>query len=167
VRPSEEDESAVVEILDSQDDGGGGGGGGNRDRRVPRGGRAAVRGHLAGLLAASRRAVAAAAAASGRRNANRRGGGGDGAGAEIEIVGGVSVAEAALRAANETVENPALADAIKCAICMDSIAKNEMASTTCGHVFCVGCIERAFQGRREGKCPTCRKTRQRFHRIFV
>jgi hypothetical protein len=166
VRPSEEDESAVVEILDSQDDGGGGGGGGNRDRRVPRGGRAAVRGHLAGLLAASRRAVAAAAA-SGRRNANRRGGGGDGAGAEIEIVGGVSVAEAALRAANETVENPALADAIKCAICMDSIAKNEMASTTCGHVFCVGCIERAFQGRREGKCPTCRKTRQRFHRIFV
>ncbi|CAH0699235.1 unnamed protein product [Spodoptera exigua] len=43
-----------------------------------------------------------------------------------------------------------------CPICLDSLASNGIASTLCGHVFCVNCIKTAI--RQNGKkCPTCRK----------
>ncbi|XP_022822498.1 E3 ubiquitin-protein ligase BRE1-like isoform X2 [Spodoptera litura] len=43
-----------------------------------------------------------------------------------------------------------------CPICLDSLTSNGIASTLCGHVFCVDCIKTAI--RQNGKkCPTCRK----------
>lgn len=43
-----------------------------------------------------------------------------------------------------------------CPICLDSLTSNGIASTLCGHVFCVNCIKTAI--RQNGKkCPTCRK----------
>lgn len=43
---------------------------------------------------------------------------------------------------------------LKCSICLDSITK--LASTTCGHVFCIDCIKQAVRTAR--KCPLCKKS---------
>ncbi|XP_013183322.1 uncharacterized protein LOC106129338 [Amyelois transitella] len=55
-----------------------------------------------------------------------------------------------------------------CPICMDSLANKTMASTICGHVFCLKCIESALKtgGR---KCPTCRKVLKKggYHQLFL
>ncbi|KAL0905228.1 hypothetical protein M5K25_027417 [Dendrobium thyrsiflorum] len=52
-----------------------------------------------------------------------------------------------------------------CAVCISTL--NEPSSTTCGHVFCRGCIENAIKMQK--KCPTCRKklTKRSFHRIYL
>lgn len=57
---------------------------------------------------------------------------------------------------------------IKCVICMDVIKKGEMASTTCGHVFCYDCIKEALK-HPPRRCPTCRKTlrQTQIHRLYV
>jgi E3 ubiquitin-protein ligase RNF4 len=53
-------------------------------------------------------------------------------------------------------------------ICMDVIKKGEMASTTCGHVFCYDCIKEALK-HPPRRCPTCRKTlrQTQIHRLYV
>ncbi|XP_053601465.1 GATA zinc finger domain-containing protein 14-like [Plodia interpunctella] len=55
-----------------------------------------------------------------------------------------------------------------CPICMDSLAKNAVASTICGHVFCLKCIDAAFKTSGK-KCPTCRKSLKKggYHQIFL
>lgn len=54
-----------------------------------------------------------------------------------------------------------------CPICMEPL-KNEVASTLCGHLFCIRCIKSALliTGK---KCPTCRKSLKGtgYHQIFI
>ncbi|XP_009404103.2 uncharacterized protein LOC103987504 isoform X1 [Musa acuminata AAA Group] len=54
---------------------------------------------------------------------------------------------------------------LKCAICMDTM--KEETSTTCGHVFCCGCITNAIRVQR--RCPTCREklSLSNVHRIYL
>ncbi|KAF9816226.1 hypothetical protein SFRURICE_003777 [Spodoptera frugiperda] len=42
-----------------------------------------------------------------------------------------------------------------CPICWEELGDEPMASTTCGHVFCLECIRRYLD--HEPKCPTCRQ----------
>ncbi|CAG4978657.1 unnamed protein product [Parnassius apollo] len=42
-----------------------------------------------------------------------------------------------------------------CPICWEELGKNPLASTKCGHVYCLICLERNLCI--EKKCPTCRK----------
>ncbi|KAI8429596.1 hypothetical protein MSG28_000195, partial [Choristoneura fumiferana] len=44
-----------------------------------------------------------------------------------------------------------------CPICMENLARGSIASTTCGHVFCLDCIKTCLRTNGK-KCPTCRKT---------
>ena len=57
---------------------------------------------------------------------------------------------------------------IKCVICMDVIKSKEMASTTCGHVFCYDCIKEALK-HTPRRCPQCRKSLRptQVHRLYV
>ncbi|CAH0727302.1 unnamed protein product, partial [Brenthis ino] len=41
-----------------------------------------------------------------------------------------------------------------CAICWDELGTNPLASTKCGHVYCLKCLEQSLQI--EKRCPTCR-----------
>ncbi|CAH1639731.1 unnamed protein product [Spodoptera littoralis] len=41
-----------------------------------------------------------------------------------------------------------------CPICWEELGDEPMASTTCGHVFCIECIRRYLN--HDPKCPTCR-----------
>ncbi|CAB3240018.1 unnamed protein product [Arctia plantaginis] len=43
----------------------------------------------------------------------------------------------------------------ECPICFDLLGQNPLASTKCGHVYCMKCIERYLQF--DKKCPTCRQ----------
>lgn len=56
----------------------------------------------------------------------------------------------------------------KCSICLDKLTKNHVASTVCGHIFCLNCIKTSV--RINGKrCPKCRKVLRgsAFHPIFI
>ncbi|KAJ2946587.1 hypothetical protein O0L34_g12642 [Tuta absoluta] len=56
-----------------------------------------------------------------------------------------------------------------CPICMDSLANTTVASTLCGHVFCMPCIRAAIRANGK-KCPTCRKAlkgKDGYHQIFI
>ncbi|XP_026764182.2 uncharacterized protein LOC113522628 [Galleria mellonella] len=55
-----------------------------------------------------------------------------------------------------------------CPICMDSLANNSVASTLCGHVFCMECIKAAIKTSGK-KCPTCRKVLKGvgYHQLFL
>lgn len=58
----------------------------------------------------------------------------------------------------------------ECPICIEPLSRsNGMASTICGHVFCLKCIEASIKvnGRR---CPSCRKSLRRaggYHQIYL
>lgn len=54
-----------------------------------------------------------------------------------------------------------------CAICLDSITPETIASTKCGHVFCFGCIQEAQAATK--RCPTCRckLNKKDYHRLFL
>ncbi|EGZ27351.1 hypothetical protein PHYSODRAFT_553932 [Phytophthora sojae] len=54
--------------------------------------------------------------------------------------------------------------ALKCSICLDVI--EDITSTTCGHIFCGGCIHQAI--RASGKCPLCQRRLypKDTHRLF-
>lgn len=41
-----------------------------------------------------------------------------------------------------------------CPICWDRLGNNPVASTKCGHVYCMKCLEKSLKV--EKKCPTCR-----------
>lgn len=58
----------------------------------------------------------------------------------------------------------------KCGICMESMGGSEgrqMASGSCGHVYCRECLLEAV--KKQKKCPTCRKTMQpkQIHNVFL
>eukprot|EP00656_Telonema_subtile_P024424 TRINITY_DN26662_c0_g1_i1.p1 TRINITY_DN26662_c0_g1~~TRINITY_DN26662_c0_g1_i1.p1 ORF type:complete len:186 (+),score=33.36 TRINITY_DN26662_c0_g1_i1:78-635(+) len=54
-----------------------------------------------------------------------------------------------------------------CAICLETIPSQSMASTKCGHVFCFECIKAAVAANKS--CPTCRckLTKTGFHRLYL
>lgn len=58
----------------------------------------------------------------------------------------------------------------ECPICLDPLSSKGIASTTCGHVFCLKCIKASFKmtGKR---CPTCRKLLKGagggYHQLFL
>ncbi len=61
---------------------------------------------------------------------------------------------------------------IACPICMDSkrtftAAGRVLVTTTCGHIFCDGCIRKSIQLMH--RCPTCSKklTLKQYHKIFI
>ncbi|XP_059054162.1 putative uncharacterized protein DDB_G0282133 [Achroia grisella] len=55
-----------------------------------------------------------------------------------------------------------------CPICMDSLANKSIASTLCGHVFCMTCIKAAIKASSK-RCPTCRKNLKGvgYHQLFL
>lgn len=56
----------------------------------------------------------------------------------------------------------------ECPICWEALGKNPLASTKCGHVYCMKCIERSLQS--EKKCPTCRsslKGKAAYHPLYL
>ncbi|KAM3967913.1 uncharacterized protein ACR2FA_011464 [Aphomia sociella] len=55
-----------------------------------------------------------------------------------------------------------------CPICWDDLGNNPLASTKCGHVFCLKCLEQCL--RIEQKCPTCRgklKGSNAYHPLYL
>ncbi|XP_046970083.1 probable E3 ubiquitin-protein ligase bre1 [Vanessa cardui] len=56
----------------------------------------------------------------------------------------------------------------RCPICMESLAEKVIASTLCGHLFCMSCIKAALKYPPK-KCPTCRQkiTGIGYHQIFL
>ncbi|XP_055847837.1 E3 ubiquitin-protein ligase RNF4-like [Episyrphus balteatus] len=72
-------------------------------------------------------------------------------------------------AANNTVSpnsNNAGLPALTCAVCMESVLNRQPASTSCGHIFCQGCIMQAI--RLTSKCPLCntKLNRTKVHRVY-
>ncbi|XP_048006351.1 E3 ubiquitin-protein ligase BRE1-like isoform X2 [Leguminivora glycinivorella] len=56
----------------------------------------------------------------------------------------------------------------ECPICLENLRRGSIASTTCGHVFCLECIRESL--RSSGKrCPTCRKQLRGvgYHQVFL
>ncbi|CAH2242180.1 E3 ubiquitin-protein ligase RNF4-like [Pararge aegeria] len=55
-----------------------------------------------------------------------------------------------------------------CPICWDELGKNPLASTKCGHAFCIECIEKSLTV--EKKCPTCRRVllgKSSYHPLYL
>ncbi|CAG9581423.1 unnamed protein product [Danaus chrysippus] len=55
-----------------------------------------------------------------------------------------------------------------CPICWEALGKNPLASTKCGHVYCMKCLERSLQS--EKKCPSCRcslKGKAAYHPLYL
>jgi len=65
--------------------------------------------------------------------------------------------------------------AAQCPVCLDSLSEvkaagRQVMATTCGHVFCEGCIKGVLNGNfMDRKCPTCRKklTTRSVHPLFI
>lgn len=56
----------------------------------------------------------------------------------------------------------------ECAICWDELGTNPLASTKCGHVYCLTCLEQSLQI--EKKCPMCRcslKGKLAYHPLYL
>lgn len=55
-----------------------------------------------------------------------------------------------------------------CPICMDNLSNNAIASTLCGHIFCMSCIQTAIKANGK-RCPTCRKALKGvgYHQLFL
>ncbi|XP_050351507.1 uncharacterized protein LOC126774164 isoform X2 [Nymphalis io] len=56
----------------------------------------------------------------------------------------------------------------RCPICMETLAEKVIASTLCGHIFCMPCIKEALKYPPK-KCPTCRQKifGLGYHQIFL
>ncbi|XP_013176018.1 PREDICTED: uncharacterized RING finger protein C548.05c-like [Papilio xuthus] len=55
-----------------------------------------------------------------------------------------------------------------CPICWEELGKNPLASTKCGHVFCLKCLEKSLKV--EKRCPNCRimlKGASAYHRLYL
>lgn len=55
-----------------------------------------------------------------------------------------------------------------CPICWDELGKNPLASTKCGHVYCMKCLQEYL--KLEKKCPTCRqvlKGSNAYHPLYL
>uniref|UniRef100_A0A2A4K622 RING-type domain-containing protein n=1 Tax=Heliothis virescens TaxID=7102 RepID=A0A2A4K622_HELVI len=57
-----------------------------------------------------------------------------------------------------------------CPICLDPLTSKGIASTICGHVFCLKCIQASIRSSGK-KCPTCRKVLKGpgggYHQLFI
>lgn len=55
-----------------------------------------------------------------------------------------------------------------CPICMENLSNNTVASTKCGHIFCMKCIQAAIKTSGK-KCPTCRSALKGtgYHPLFL
>ncbi|XP_028156240.1 uncharacterized RING finger protein C548.05c-like [Ostrinia furnacalis] len=56
----------------------------------------------------------------------------------------------------------------ECPICWDKMGSNPLASTKCGHVYCLKCLERSLKV--EKRCPTCRrglKGNSAYHPLYL
>lgn len=55
-----------------------------------------------------------------------------------------------------------------CPICLDNLSESTIASTTCGHLFCLDCLKQVVKPKFK-KCPTCRKrlTGAGYHKIYL
>lgn len=108
-----------------------------------------------------KRARAAAAAASDQEDAELAG--------ARSVLSAAQAATAAPRSlAQVEADKTAIADALRkllpCTICLDVIT--DMASTPCGHLFCMTCIVGALKATK--RCPNCAQTVKlaTVHRIF-
>lgn len=56
---------------------------------------------------------------------------------------------------------------LKCPICLEICIKNQPTSTSCGHIFCKGCITQCIFITK--KCPICKKhqTQKNLHPIYL
>ncbi|XP_063546138.1 uncharacterized protein LOC134754011 [Cydia strobilella] len=56
----------------------------------------------------------------------------------------------------------------ECPICLDNLQGGSIASTNCGHVFCLECIKQSLKSRGK-RCPTCRKQLRGigYHQVFL
>ncbi|XP_061716173.1 uncharacterized protein LOC133524270 isoform X2 [Cydia pomonella] len=56
----------------------------------------------------------------------------------------------------------------ECPICLDNLRKGSIASTNCGHVFCLDCIKQSLKTSNK-RCPTCRKQLRGvgYHQVFL
>ncbi|KAG6440495.1 E3 ubiquitin-protein ligase RNF4 [Manduca sexta] len=55
-----------------------------------------------------------------------------------------------------------------CPVCWDELGKNPLASTKCGHVYCLKCLEKCLCV--EKRCPTCRtilKGKSAYHPLYL
>ncbi|KAJ8735568.1 hypothetical protein PYW07_007188 [Mythimna separata] len=55
-----------------------------------------------------------------------------------------------------------------CPICRDELGKNPLASTICGHVYCINCIQTSLKLQKN--CPVCRKSlkvRNPYHPLYL
>lgn len=55
-----------------------------------------------------------------------------------------------------------------CPICWDELGKNPLASTKCGHVYCLKCLEDYLKLQK--KCPICRQSLKRnsaYHPLYL
>ncbi|XP_028039319.1 uncharacterized RING finger protein C548.05c-like [Bombyx mandarina] len=70
-----------------------------------------------------------------------------------------------------SLRKPIIESSIKfgdCPICCEELGTNPLASTKCGHVYCLKCLERCL--KTEKKCPTCRrilKGNYAYHPLFL
>lgn len=55
---------------------------------------------------------------------------------------------------------------VKCPVCLDSVPKEEVHSTICGHLYCEPCIRNTIKTRK--KCPMCNRSlnAKQIHRIY-
>ncbi|XP_047985301.1 E3 ubiquitin-protein ligase RNF4-like [Leguminivora glycinivorella] len=69
---------------------------------------------------------------------------------------------------DETPEKKAKQSLGTCPICFEDFCGQALASTKCGHVFCLSCIKTALKSKPQ--CPTCRTTlrgKSNYHPIFL
>lgn len=56
----------------------------------------------------------------------------------------------------------------ECPICCDELGRHPLASTKCGHVYCLKCLEQSLKIAK--KCPTCRcvlKGSSAYHPLYL
>lgn len=54
-----------------------------------------------------------------------------------------------------------------CAICFERLEDQDVATTICGHLFCLACIEKSIE--KHNVCPSCKKsiTKNDVHRVYL
>ncbi|XP_063634392.1 uncharacterized protein LOC134805032 [Cydia splendana] len=69
---------------------------------------------------------------------------------------------------NGTADSPPGKRLGECPICLDNLQRGSIASTNCGHVFCLECIKQSLKSSGK-RCPTCRKQLKGvgYHQVFL
>ena len=76
----------------------------------------------------------------------------------IESIDTMKMTENTMDDASECVPASAIADTLKCSICLD-LYDDPLILSGCGHTFCRECITKHLQGRKaySSQCPECKK----------